>query len=42
MIEDIEIINDDFDEIPFGKSKSNKDISRMTDREWQEYIKYKP
>ena len=33
----------DEDEIPFGKKPaSNKDISRMTDKEWQEYINYKP
>jgi hypothetical protein len=43
MIEDVEAMNDDLDSIPFGKkTASNKDISRMTDREWQEYIKYKP
>jgi antitoxin component HigA of HigAB toxin-antitoxin module len=42
MIEDVEAMNDDLDSIPFGKKGSTKDISRMTDREWQEYIKYKP
>ena len=43
MIEDMEILDAEADEIPFGKKPaSNKDISRMTDKEWQEYINYKP
>ena len=40
MIEDIEAMDAEIDEIPFGNKKtaSNKHISRMTDREWQDYI----
>ena len=37
MIEDMEAMDAEIDEIPFGK-KANKDISRMTDKEWNEYI----
>jgi hypothetical protein len=29
---------DDFKDVPFGNNKKGKDISRMTDKEWNEYI----
>jgi len=38
LVETAELEDDDFKDVPFGKSKSNKDISRMTDKEWNEYI----
>jgi len=31
-------VKDDFQEVTFGNSKPFKDISRMTDKEWQEYL----
>jgi len=31
-------MEDDFKDVPFGNNKKGKDISRMTDKEWNEYI----
>ena len=31
-------LEDDFKDVPFGNNKKGKDISRMTDKEWNEYI----
>jgi hypothetical protein len=42
MIEDMDALNEDLNDVPFGKKSSSKDISRMTDREWQEYVRYAP
>jgi hypothetical protein len=36
LVETAELEDDDFKDIPFGKK--SKDISRMTDKEWNEYI----
>lgn len=40
MIEDMEFMDQEFGEIPFGNKKhaSTKDIARMTDKEWNDYI----
>jgi hypothetical protein len=36
LVETAELEDDDFKDIPFGKK--GKNISRMTDKEWNEYI----
>jgi hypothetical protein len=36
LVETAELEDDDFKDVPFGKK--GKDISRMTDKEWNEYI----
>jgi hypothetical protein len=38
LVEDADIMMKEADEIPFGNRKASKDISRMTDKEWNEYI----
>lgn len=37
MIEDVDTFMKDYDDVPFGKS-SPKHVSRMTDKEWNDYI----
>lgn len=37
MIEDVDTMMQDYDDVPFGKT-SPKHISRMTDKEWNDYI----
>lgn len=37
MIEDVDSMMQDYDDVPFGKT-APKSISRMTDKEWQDYI----
>lgn len=38
MAEDMKGMLDEVDEVPFGQKKSPKSISRMTDKEWNDYI----